>query len=297
MNEYILSVCDYKTLCQFAKLFIEKGSENISFEKSLYELGINPVDLPPHWNSNQKILIEIFRFVWSKAVYYVNQIIGTGGDSRDVLSDVFSNLFNLFLIEEKTLGKCIILESHRYNKEKIKLCFLIPEVSKFLNLIRRYIETRTHGGHFLSINPDSLLELFLSIQDGMMFAWIIGEDIGYSSKFTVGDFENISRCLVSSILIHPLEQSKTYYDSFASVYDFLYTDGISLAENCIIGHELTRHTKRGDKILDLGCGSGLGYQLISEKLGSNFIYRGTVLSGHKSNNDNWLWFSCSLILE
>lgn len=289
MAEYTISSQDYKILLQFAELFTERGSENISFETSIYELKINPLSLPQHWNSNQKILIEIFRFVWSKVVYRSNHIIKDGGDSRDVLSEVFSNIFNLFLIDEKILGKCIILESHRYNKEKIKHCFSIPEVTEFLDLIRKYIKTQTHGGHFLSINPDSLLELFLSIQDGMMFAWIIGDDIGYPSKFTISDFDSISKCLISSILIHPLEQSKTYYDSFASVYDRLYTDGISLAENFIVGHELTRYTKRGDVILDLGCGSGLGYQLVSKKLGGNLVFTGIDISSEMINIARKKW--------
>lgn len=73
-------------------------------------------------------------------------------------------------------------------------------------------------------------------------------------------------------------QTKSYYDGVAPIYDNLYQDGISLAENALVDDALRKITERGQKILDLGCGTGLGYSLISNSLGKNFNYVGLDIS-------------------
>ncbi|ALF51667.1 hypothetical protein ACX27_00505 [Nostoc piscinale CENA21] len=74
------------------------------------------------------------------------------------------------------------------------------------------------------------------------------------------------------------EESRLYYDSLANVYDQLYNDGISLAENSIIRDMLCKYLYKGCKVLDLGCGSGLAYELISDFLDTNFNYTGVDIS-------------------
>ncbi len=117
----------------------------------------------------------------------------------------------------------------------------------------------------------------------MMFAWILNEDINYSSKFTLEEFESISRLLVPSLFISPLDDSKSYYDYIAKDYDNLYLDNISLAENKIIQNTLFKYLKKEDNILDLGCGSGLGYEIITNFLKNKFKYTGIDISSQMIN--------------
>jgi ubiquinone/menaquinone biosynthesis C-methylase UbiE len=252
----------YNILCKVADLFIEKGCDNTSLDTLVSVLQLPLEEIQSQWHDTRDVLQNIFRFVWAKAVSRTREILRREKDHRDALSNAFADLFRLFLVDEPILGKCIILESHRYDKEKMRLTFLIPEVTEFFNMISRYVKGNYDAGYFISINPNVLLELFLSILYGMMSIWVIQEDIGYSSQFSVMDFETISRMLVSSFSIPPLEQSKIYYDTVAPVYDELYTDGISRAENSIVEDILKKNLKDGDRILDLGCGSGLGYALM-----------------------------------
>lgn len=278
MSHNDISGIYYKTLREAAQLFIEKGCDNTSLDEIVSVSQLSRKEVFSRWHDTRDVLEEIFRFMWMHVLSRTKESLQHESDPRDALSSAFADIFKLFLIDEPILGKCVILESHRYDRDKIRRCFLIPEVTEFLNMIREYIRENYQTGRLLSINPDALLELFLSILDGMMFVWVIQEDIGYSSKFTVMDFETISRKLVSSLLISPMEQSKIYYDTVAPIYDELYTDGISVAENSIVGDLLKEILKKGDKILDLGCGSGLGYGLISKHLKGDFEYVGIDIS-------------------
>lgn len=267
----------YNILRKAANLFIEKGCDNTSLRELVSVLQLPLEETPSRCHDTRDILQDIFRFVWAKAVSRTGEILRRESDPRDALSQAFADFFRLFLVDEPILGKCIILESHRYDKEKMRLTFLIPEVTEFLNMIRRYVKGNYDAGYFISINPHALLELFLSILYGMMSIWVIQEDIGYSSQFSVMDFETISRMLVSSLSISSLEQSKIYYDTVAPVYDELYTDGISRAENSIVEDILKENLKEGDRILDIGCGSGLGFALI-RNLKMEYEYVGIDIS-------------------
>jgi ubiquinone/menaquinone biosynthesis C-methylase UbiE len=86
--------------------------------------------------------------------------------------------------------------------------------------------------------------------------------------------------LVSSLTIPANHSSKLYYDAVGESYDDLYTDGISLAENSFVGDLLIEVVAPGAAVLDLGCGSGLGYELLSAKnrLGPYFSYYGVDIS-------------------
>lgn len=286
MSDHFVNDSYYSTLKRIANIFIEKGCDNISLNELSASLQMIPEDISSEWSCTRLILKDIFKFVWSKVVSNTKTTLNKEIDPRDALSNAFTDLFKLFLVDEPILGKCVIIESHRYDKDKIQLCFLIPEVTTFLNMIREYVNDNYKTGHLTSINPDALLELFLSIQDGMMFAWVIQDDFNYSSKFSIKDFETISRMLVSSLLISPAEQSKTYYDAVAPTYDDLYNDGISTAENSIIEDLLKETLKTGNIILDLGCGSGLGYELISKHLKGDFEYTGIDISSEMVHNAN-----------
>ncbi|MBN1214313.1 MAG: methyltransferase domain-containing protein [Candidatus Lokiarchaeota archaeon] len=274
---------DHDILVKFSDYFIKESIYKEDFIEVLKELKISKSRIPYKYKSNLDILKEIFKYIWVRIVLKTNQLIKLEQDPRDCLSEIFSYFFRIFLIEEPVLGKCIIIESHRYDKNKIKECFLIKKVSEFLKTIREYLDNRNKKGILMSINSDSLLELFLSIQDGMMFVWILNEDMNYSSKFTLEEFESISRLLVSSIFISPLDDSKSYYDYIANDYDNLYIDNISLAENKIVQNTLSKYLKKDYNILDLGCGSGLGYELITDFLKNKFRYTGIDISSQMIN--------------
>lgn len=56
-------------------------------------------------------------------------------------------------------------------------------------------------------------------------------------------------------------QVDEYYNKVSSIYDSLYTDEISIMENNIIKNTLINNINKYDKILDLGCGTGLFLEL------------------------------------
>jgi len=80
------------------------------------------------------------------------------------------------------------------------------------------------------------------------------------------------------------QNPSSYYDAVAKHYDQLYTDPLSQAENEIIAGKLFKkiEKKSGDvKILDLGCGTGLGYEMVKARCveaGINLIYHGIDIS-------------------
>ncbi len=69
----------------------------------------------------------------------------------------------------------------------------------------------------------------------------------------------------SSAIIH--EATKTYYDSLTNDYNGLYKDPISSGEDEIVTDFAKDflHVDDNQKILDLGCGTGLGYEIIPAK--------------------------------
>lgn len=55
----------------------------------------------------------------------------------------------------------------------------------------------------------------------------------------------------------------TAYDALAPVYDTLYQDAVSLAENAVIFRWVRRHYTPGLTVLDLGCGTGLALDYLT----------------------------------
>lgn len=273
----MITTKQHQLLSSAASLFIERSMASFSKEQLQEKLSEGLSSALP-WETPLDLLSLIFDHVWAGVVEKASTALGMHEDPRDALSDAFSQLFTTFLIDEPILGRCILLESHRYEPTKIKRCFAVRNVSAFLELIRRYVDDKIASGELVALNPDSLLELLLSIQDGMMFIWSVREEIGYSSQFTVKDFETVSRLLVSSLLVPSFDQSKTYYDTVATEYDALYTDAISQAEDSIIADMLRSRVVERDRILDLGCGTGLGYELITRADALSFTYEGIDIS-------------------
>ena len=259
------------------KLFSERDSETVSREELAACLGEK---MPRYWTSAQDGLEGVFRYVWAQVCARASCVLQDETDPRNALTRAFRGVFEVFLEDEPVLGRCIILESHRYETSKIRRMFLVPEVTQFLELVRSYIRRQSERGLLLSINPDALIELLLSVQDGMMFIWAVRDELGYSSRFSVDEFGSILRMLVSSLAIPANQSSKLYYDAVGESYDDLYTDGISLAENSLVGDLLAENVAHGTAVLDLGCGSGLGYELLSDKdrLGTRFSYHGVDIS-------------------
>ena len=78
--------------------------------------------------------------------------------------------------------------------------------------------------------------------------------------------------------------SKDYYNAVAPHYDDLYLDPLSLAENQIVGDLLMQRIRTlgtSVRILDLGCGTGLAYDLIAPvalKEGIKLDYHGIDIS-------------------
>lgn len=82
-----------------------------------------------------------------------------------------------------------------------------------------------------------------------------------------------------------LPMPSNYYDYIAKDYDFLFTDSLSIAENRIVESDLSNVIASIGKpkitILDLGCGTGLGFSLIaklSTDLNFQFEYVGVDIS-------------------
>ncbi len=157
---------DYDILVKFSKYFVKESIYKKNLRELLEELKISKSKISYRYESNLDILKEIFRYIWRRIVLKTNQIIKLEQDPRDSLSEIFSYFFRIFLIEEPILGKCIILESHRYDKNKIKECFLIKEVNEFLRIIREYLDNRNKKGTLLSIKPRFLIRIIFKYPGG-----------------------------------------------------------------------------------------------------------------------------------
>lgn len=245
---------------------------------SLLELGGAEIAYPDRWHEPTLVLRDIFRVFWADALAQTRVIlVEEDVDSRDRLAAVFALLHSRLTDESRPWGRCILLECRRYERDKIATCFMIPEFEDFLAELRTFVRRHQDAGIFMPINGDSLLEVLLSVVDGLAFASLIDTDFGYSSTINVEDVAAVTRLLVSGLLVSPLHQSRLYYDAVAQEYDDLYNDGISQAENGLVAARL-KEICQGKRVLDLGCGSGLGYELLLDGCGSDFEYFGVDIS-------------------
>ncbi len=134
MSHSDVNIVYYNTLCKAANLFIEKGCDNIPLNELVSILQPLSEEISLQWYDTRDVLKDIFRFAWAKIVSRAEKILQSESDPRDALSSVFSEMFRLFLVEEPILGKCIILESHRYDKGDLQLKDLSYKKSYSMNL-------------------------------------------------------------------------------------------------------------------------------------------------------------------
>lgn len=73
------------------------------------------------------------------------------------------------------------------------------------------------------------------------------------------------------------ETNTKYWDNISNSYESLYNDNWSVLEDKLIQNEICKIVKDKDKILDLGCGLCLGYELVIEKF-KNIDYTGIDIS-------------------
>jgi ubiquinone/menaquinone biosynthesis C-methylase UbiE len=77
--------------------------------------------------------------------------------------------------------------------------------------------------------------------------------------------------------------ANAYYNEVAANYDMLFTDSLSAAENKLVREDLAKlikHKKSID-VLDMGCGTGLAYELLMEIIGDSCVqlnYTGVDIS-------------------
>lgn len=267
----------YYTLEHCAEIFIEKGID-ISLIELREACGAEQLTWDDDWKTTLDVLADIFSFVWADIVRECDHHLTLDDDPRDAMAGAFSSIFHVFTSTYPTLGKCIILECHRYEMRKIRRCFGVPEVVKFLTSVKSYLLKHSNSGGMLPINVDALQEILMSMIDGMMFIRLVQNDIRYPTAFAEEDFAAVTRLLVSSLIVPSTDGSKSYYDAVSDQYDSLYIDSISLAENEIVGELLAQFVEPENSVLDLGCGSGLGYELLQRQLQGRFQYSGVDIS-------------------
>jgi hypothetical protein len=144
---------------------------------------------------------------------------------------------NFLLILELTLRWMMtIATTHNNNlvSDFRELAFTLnPELSELANLIR----IQQEKGNLISVNKQALTAA----------VWLLANASSLNIFETLGldingqDWQNLCRVLLSNVQIASSDESKNYYDSVASNYDELYTDGISLAENAIVANLLNQY--------------------------------------------------------
>lgn len=115
---------------------------------------------------------------------------------------------------------------------------LSPDTSEdWMELLHNFIQIQQEKGTLISVNNDALLGALWLLFNASSLKML--EKLGL--QINSQDWENICRIMLSNLQISSDEGSKNYYDAVASNYDALYTDGISLAENAIVGDLLNHY--------------------------------------------------------
>jgi SAM-dependent methyltransferase len=126
-------------------------------------------------------------------------------------------------------------------------------------------------GRLATVDRDELVRLvFDIIHEGLANPTIQSEPDRAAAKRRL-------RLALDALVIPSADPNQTYYDTVADDYDDIYTDGLSQAEDEIAAEELATQVDDGDRVLDLGCGSGLGYELLCD-LGLDVEYIGVDIS-------------------
>ena len=74
-----------------------------------------------------------------------------------------------------------------------------------------------------------------------------------------------------------IERQRQYWDKIANRYDHTYSDAWSLYENTIVERTLSRLLPRDARVVEFGCGTGLGYGLMT-RTRANLNYTGIDVS-------------------
>lgn len=92
------------------------------------------------------------------------------------------------------------------------------------------------------------------------------------------------------------EQQINYWNEIAENYDSLYQSKWSQAENNFVGDRLRNVLKDNDRVLDLACGTGLGYSICSSIV-TSIEYVGLDISTQMLSKAKQNWVTTSGLVE
>ncbi|MGA9379919.1 MAG: hypothetical protein WBV73_14240 [Phormidium sp.] len=105
------------------------------------------------------------------------------------------------------------------------------KTQEWMESVKNFIRIQKEKGNLISANTQALLGAVWILYNASSLELL--NNLGF--QIDPQDWENVCRVMLSNLQISSDEGSKNYYDAVASNYDALYTDGISLAENAIVG--------------------------------------------------------------
>lgn len=158
-----------------------------------------------------------------------------------------------------------MLEYHRYHGIEA----LETSLSEAVKIWQR-------DGRLVSISVDQFTEDVLqSLITHLRRIVVVDDETSLDQVVSVS--RRKARLLIRGLTIQVTDPNQIYYDAIAQDYNEIYTDGISQAEDSIVADELATLIDEDDVVLDLGCGAGLGLELIDRNY-SRFKYIGIDIS-------------------